>query len=110
MNQSGDGVTEFQIVIANGMSADDEASGFGHFCQAAAHDLIERRGIAALWKSDERQRGNGSAAHGVNVTERVGGGDLAKEIRVVNDGGEKIGGLHEGKLVGDAIDAGIVAG
>jgi len=33
MNQAGDGIPEFQIVIANGMSADHEASGFGRFSQ-----------------------------------------------------------------------------
>src|SRR5580693_4041334 len=98
MNESRDGVAKFQIVIANGMPADDEASCFGHFCEAAAHDLIESGRIAAIWKSDEREGGNWAAAHGVNITERICGGDLAEEIRVVNNWREKIGGLNEREI------------
>src|ERR1700722_5209399 len=110
MNQAGDGVAEFQIVVANGMPADYEASGFGHFCKSAAHDLIENRRIAALRESNERQRGNWAPPHGVNVTERVRGGDLSEKIWVVNNRREKISGLYQSDIRRDAIDAGIIAG
>src|ERR1700678_2526531 len=92
------------------MSADYKTSGFGHFCKSATHNLIERGGIAALWESDQRERGNWAAAHGVNITERICGGNLSEEIWIVNNWREKIGGLNESEIRRDAIDAGVVAG
>ncbi len=35
---------------------------------------------------------------------------MAEEARVIDDRGEKIDGLNDGKVVGEAIDGGIVAG
>ena len=49
------------------------------------------------------------SAHGVHVGKGVGGGDLSEEIRVVRDGREEIHRLHQGQIIGDLIDTGVVA-
>ena len=110
VDDTGDGVAEFQIVVANGMAADDRATGLVHFRQAAAEDLFENNGIATIGESDNREGGNGTAAHGVNVTEGVGGGDLAEGERIVGDGREEIDGLHEREIVRESIHPCVVAG
>ena len=59
---------------------------------------------------EDGERGNGAAAHGVDVAERVGGGDGAEGVRIVDDGREEIHGMHEGELRRQFVDAGIVGG
>jgi len=50
------------------------------------------------------------ATHGIDVTQGVGGSDLAKAEGVVDNGGEKIQGLDQGRLIIEPIDSGIIAG
>ncbi len=52
----------------------------------------------------------GSASHGVDVRQRVGGGDLAKEEGVVHHGWEEVDGLHEAQVLPHLEDARIVGG
>jgi hypothetical protein len=56
------------------------------------------------------QRHDGRAAHGVDVGQRIGGGNAAKVVRVVDDGGEKIGGGHQRLAVVEAVNRRVVAG
>src|SRR5580692_2281564 len=101
MNQTGDRIAKLNIVVANGMSADDGALRFVHLVQAAANDLLKNRGIAFVWKAHNRERGNWLSAHGVDIAERIGGGDLAKGKRIVDDWREKIHGLHNRETVSE---------
>jgi hypothetical protein len=48
------------------------------------------------------------SAHGVDIAERVGGGDLAEDVRVVHDRREEIHGLDEGLVGRDLIHSGVV--
>jgi hypothetical protein len=59
-------------------------------------------------KTDQRQRCERLAAHGVNVAQRVGCGDLAESVRVVDDGSEEIDGLHQRLIGRDLIHSGVV--
>ena len=61
-----------------------------------------------LGKADECQRGERLAAHGVNIAQRVGGGDLAEGVRIVDDGGEEVDCLHQRLIGRDLIHAGVV--
>ena len=45
--------------------------------------------------SHDVQRSERTAAHCVNVGDRIGGGDLAVAKRVVHDGGEEVHRLHQ---------------
>ena len=110
MDDTGDGVAKFEFIVANRMAADDRAICFRHFRKAAAQNLFESFGSACGGKCDDGERGNRPAAHGVDVAERVGGGNLAEQIGIVHDRREKIDGLYDGEIVGEAIDGGVVTG
>src|SRR3984957_1982767 len=103
MDEAGDGVTEFWFVIADGVAAEDCAIGFAHFVEAAAHDLFEDFEGSGGRKRDDGEGGDGAAAHGVDVAEGVGGGDLAEEIWIVDERREEVDRLDEGDVVGDSI-------
>ncbi len=45
--------------------------------------------------SHDVQRSERTAAHRVNVGDRIGGGDLTVAKRVVHDGGEEVHRLHQ---------------
>ena len=49
-------------------------------------------------------------AHGVDVRQRVGRGDLAKQKRVVDHRRKEVDGLHEPQVLSYAKDARIVGG
>ena len=49
-----------------------------------------------------------ASAHGVDVAEGVGGGDLAEGVGVVHDGGEEIYGLDERQVRVELIHSGVV--
>lgn len=49
-------------------------------------------------------------AHGVDVRQRIGRGDLAKQKRVVDHRREEVDGLNEAQVIADAKDARIVGG
>ena len=51
-----------------------------------------------------------SSTHGVDVRQRVGRGNLAKQERVVDHRREEVDGLHETQVIANAKDARIVGG
>ena len=56
------------------------------FVGAAFEDFTEDGDIHfTLGKTDDVHAGLGLAAHGVNVAQRIGRGNLAEDIRVVDD-------------------------
>ena len=70
---------------------------------AAGAELLERPG-------HDVERGQGPPAHGVDVGQRVGRGDAAEVVGVVDDRREEVDGLHERELVGDPPHRRVVAG
>lgn len=90
------------------MAADHRASGFHHLGKAAGKDLLQDVEIAFVGKADDSQRGQRPSAHGVNVAQGIGGRDLAKGERVVNDGREEIHGLDERLCGGNFVHSGVV--
>ena len=53
-------------------------------------------GEVLVGEGGDAERGQGPAPHGVDVRERVGGGDLAEGEGVVDHRGEEVHGLDEG--------------
>ena len=49
-------------------------------------------------------------AHGVDIRQRVGRGDLAKQERVVDHRREEVDGLHESQVLANTEDTRIVGG
>src|SRR5271166_7084917 len=103
MDNSGDGTAEENVFIANGVPADDGAVCLFHFVEATANDFTKDGGVALFGKADNRESGDGFAAHGVNVAEGIGRSDLAEREWIVDDGREKIDGLNNRKVVGELI-------
>ena len=93
----------------DGMPAGDDRPRLVGLGVAAPQDLVYRVLVHGFGQAHDVQRGAGLAAHGVHVAQGIGRRDLAEEIWVIHDGREKVRGLHQGHLVGDYIDAGIVA-
>ena len=81
------------------MAAGEGATGFGDLVGPAPENLvdgIERKKIGG--HRDDIHRGDGLAAHGINVGERVGGRDLPEKVRVVHDGREEVEGLDKSEI------------
>ena len=64
--------------------------------------------IAAGREADLSQCGDGASAHGVDVAQGVGGGDLAECVGIVDDGREEVDGLHQREVGSDFVNAGVV--
>ena len=59
-------------------------------------------------EANQSQRGDGAAAHGINVAQGVSGGNLAKSVGIVHHGREEIDGLHQGGVGGDPVHARVI--
>ena len=59
-------------------------------------------------KAGDRQRGERPAAHRIDVAQRIGGGDLAVDVRVVDDRREEIHRLHQRRPTLPRVHTGIV--
>ena len=108
VDEAGDGVAELDFFVADAVAADHGAPGFEHLAEPAGQDLLENPEIALRRETQVGQSGNGAAAHGIDVAQGIGGGDLAEGEGIVDHGGEEIHGLHERLPRADLVDAGIV--
>ena len=61
-----------------------------------------------LGEGRDVQRHRHPAAHGEHVAAGVGGGDGAEVGRVVDERREEVGGGHDGQVVADPVDGGVV--
>ena len=108
IDEAGDGISELGFFVADAVAADHRATCFHHFREAAGENLLQDFEVAAGGEAYVSQRGDGASAHGVDVAQRIGGGDLAEGVGVVHDGSEEIDGLHQREIGGDFVDAGVV--
>ena len=60
--------------------------------------------------ADNGQRQDRGAAHGIDVRQRIGGGDAAKIEGVIDHGHEEVRGGHQGLLIVQTPDGGVVGG
>ena len=58
IDQTGDRVAEFRFFVANAVAADDGASGFDHFGEAAGEDAFENFEIAFFREANHGQSGD----------------------------------------------------
>ena len=94
-----DRVSEQHVLIANGMSADDAALCLGHLRQAPADDLLQEVRIASVREPNQRERRNGTTAHGIDIAQSVRRGDLTEVKRLVHNRREEIHSLHKSHAV-----------
>ena len=108
IDEAGDGISELGFFVADAVAAYHRATGFHHLREAAGEDLLQHFEVAVGRETDVSQRGDGASAHGVDVAQSVGGGDLAESVGVVHDGGEEVDGLHQREAGSDLVNAGII--
>ena len=82
--------------------------GFGHLFGTAAQDLPQHVQIHALGEADKIQCRFDLTAHGVDIAQGIGRGNLPKGIGVINHRREEIHRLHQGNVLGNAVDGSIV--
>ena len=109
VNEAGDAQAVFWLIVLNGVSAGDDAAGLHRLVVAALENFPDGLQGKAVGYTQKIHGQPGHAAHGVYVAEGVCRSDLAEQIGVVHDGGEKVHRLDDGGIAGDAVDAGIVA-
>ena len=95
---AGDGVTELDRVVGDGMAAEEGAASFVQFVGAAGEDGLEDLEVILGGIAEDGEGGEGFATHGIDVGEGVGGGDGAELEGVIDDGGEEVDGLNEGAV------------
>ena len=106
---AGDGVAELHFVVAHGVAAEQRHAGLAQLVEPAGEDGGDDGGIEiALRKPCDGERGQRLPAHGVDVAEGVGGGNLAVRVRVVDDGREEVDRLDKGRPSRPGVNARIV--
>ncbi len=90
------------------MSAEHDATGFVNLFGAALKNGREIVKIAGAGPGENRKSGKGSASHGVNVAQSVGGGDGSESEGIVDDRGEKVHCLHQSEVWRETIHSGVV--
>ena len=100
-----------RLWILDRVAAEQDAFRFLDLFRAATQDLVHRLERHNIGRhAHDVQRCKRSPAHGINVGQRVGRGDLAVPMRIVDDRREEIRGLHERAIAVNAIHPGVVPG
>ena len=95
--------TVWPPAITKPASAAIDGSALEHVAEQLGGQLVD----VPAHQVQREQRG---AAHGVDVGHAVGGRDAAPGAGVVDHRGDEVGGEHQGALVREAPDGGVVAG
>ena len=90
-------------------ASDRDAGGIAHRMSTGKHALHRFHRQLAERHADQRQREKWLAAHRVNIGNRVGRGDAAEIVRVVDDRQKEIGGRDDRLFGVDAIHRRVVA-
>ena len=111
IDDAGHGEAELDLAVLDAVAAEEGDAGFAELVDAALeHPVHDARAERLDGEGDDRQGGQGLAAHGVDVAHGVGRGDLAEGVGIVDDGREDVDGLDEGGPGREPVDPGVVAG
>src|SRR5262245_48003317 len=111
MDGSGDCHAIFDFLVDDAVASDDHSATFFHFVGASAPTIAMHRDVYfPLRKANNVHAGLRFTAHGIDIAQRISSGDLAKNIRVIDDGSEKIDGVDDGEVGTKTIDPRIVGG
>src|SRR6185436_2558128 len=106
---SGDRQAVLELLVDDGVPTDDEGARLVDLVLSSAENVAEDgQRQFPRWKSDDRQRGERLSAHCVDVGQRIRRGDLAEQVRIVDDRREKVDGLHERHVGGQYEDPRVV--
>ncbi len=109
MDQADDGVPDLRLGVVDRVAADDVDPRLPRLLGAALEDLAEKRHRQLVpRKPDDRQHGDRTRVHRVDVGQGIGGRDLSERTGVVDDGREVVHRQHEGQLVRETVDGRVV--
>ena len=108
MNDAGHRHAVFGLAIVYGMAANDAHPGLHRFIGPAPQDLGKNVHGAVLGKGREVQRRYRRCSHRVNIAQGICRRDCPEVIRVIDNGREKIDGLHNGHVIRDLIDPRVI--
>ena len=108
INQARDRISKLHLFVANTVPANHGAAGLNHFGKSAGENAFENCEICFFRKAYQRQRSARLATHRVNITQRVGRGDLAKGVRIVHHRSEEVHSLHQRSAGAEQIHSGVV--
>ena len=92
------------------MAARDGATRLDALVGAARQNLTGNLDTQAIGDAEQVHGMARPPAHSVDIRQRVGRGDLAKQKRVIDHRWEEVDGLHESQVLPYAEDARIVGG
>ena len=96
VDRTGHGIAELDFAVAHGVAAEQRHARLAQGVHAAAEDRANGVGVEGVFgKGRNRERREGTSAHGVDVAQRIGGRNLPVEIGVVDDGREEVDRLHQ---------------
>ena len=111
MGFAGDRHAVLGFGVVDRVAAGDHEAGLGGDVLAACEHLAEQCGRQRVGvPADEIQCKQRPTAHRVDVRDAVGSGHTAPGARVVDHRRDEVGGRHEGALVVETPDRGVVAG
>ena len=109
MDEALHGEPEDRLLAADGVTAGHRAAGLAHDLGAADDRMAAIASLRqALGEGGDVERHHHPAAHGEHVAAGVGGGDGTEVGRVVDERREEVGRRHDGEVVADPVDGGVV--
>ena len=91
MDDSRDRHAILDFFVDDAVPADDHGATFFHFVGAASQNLAENRDVHfPLREANDVHASLRFTAHSIDIAQRISGSDLAENIRVIDNGCEKI--------------------
>ena len=109
VNEAGDGQTVLGFRIQNAVAAGDDGSCLIGLVIAPPQQVVNRLFGHVFRHAQQVQGQLRFAAHGVNVRQGVGGGNLPEKIGIVGNGGEEVHRLHQGQIFTDFVNGSVIA-
>ena len=101
--------TVLGLLVQDAVSPGDESPSLINLVVAAPQQIMDRLLGHIRRDSHDVQAQLRLAAHGIHVRQSIGGGDLPEQIGIIRDGREEIHRLYQGQVIGNLVDAGVVA-
>jgi hypothetical protein len=109
MDKTGHGQAIFQFTVFDTVAAHKHDVGLPYLVQPALNDPAQDGDVQFLEREGDQVHGClGCAAHGVDIAQGVGSGNLPERVGIVHDGRKKIHGLNESQIVVYPVNAGVI--
>ena len=109
MHKSGHGQAVKRLRSVDRMSAGNDRSRLIGFLITATKNLLYGMGVHLLRNAHQIKRQLRLPSHGIDVAQRIGCRNLAVHKRIIHDRRKKVRRLHQGQLIVQPVDAGVVA-